>query len=288
MPPEDAESAKCYICAAPLDQGRCPVCAGDPANLPSGFKLRCLKCDYDLQGNESGFCPECGASASTWRLVRHYEKLEAARSARATKARELAQTVLGIAVVILAAVPTMPLGWPFTVAQVGVVCIAAAVWWKRGRRHPEFEPEHCLVLLLVPTGVTYLFTMLTLGHLAARWPVVCLISLTPGVAAAVVGLIHRPVKTVAITTGAIAFPLLVVGAVCLSAGLSAANEGTRYTGFERPWDRDRRPTFMTTAETYRVAAITLPPGLVLAGVSGACAIWLRRSGRSAPPGLRDP
>jgi hypothetical protein len=77
--------------------------------------------------------------------------------------------LIGIAVVVLAAVPTMPLGWPFTVVQVGLVCIAAALWWKRGRRHPEFEPEHCLVLLLIPTAITYLFTVLTIGHLVARW-----------------------------------------------------------------------------------------------------------------------
>jgi len=53
---------------------------GDKVAPPPGWPRRCQECEYDLTGNTSGVCPECGLDMPA-------EQIEALRSAAAGRAR---------------------------------------------------------------------------------------------------------------------------------------------------------------------------------------------------------
>lgn len=58
---------------------RCGTSFGGGRRQPPDFE-RCIRCDYNLTGNESGRCPECG-----WKLTRRFRafhKLHPARRLR--------------------------------------------------------------------------------------------------------------------------------------------------------------------------------------------------------------
>lgn len=95
---------------------------------------RCQSCGYDLTGNASGICPECGTPTTAER------PLNAPHLVAARAVWMLVLLALGL---LAAAVRSRAMGetWfaPYALALAALTAVAAAYAWRRSRRKEEDE-----------------------------------------------------------------------------------------------------------------------------------------------------